>query len=252
MANDRAENQYLRNYDLSKYQKKLSFGTFFGKHADRSELAGIYRVLKNVLPCLGNITTNLMHLSRAKSNPIGKGPYNEEKFEKLSENMIQMVLNHPFTKDALVAIIRKLLSDTNTLYETMRLITHEAINLITKVYHLLSFSMYLLGEQMRLMESKRLIGRHLLGQFCKQTNFGKMVEQLEYLLQQYHNIFFRSFEGMTTRGAPRLILDISDVQYLTNGAYEKWTRKCSESEKYLSIRGRMQDLDSEMQGMDRQ
>ena len=197
MANDRAESQYLRNYDLSKYLKKLSFGTFFGKHADRSELAGIYRVLKNVLPCLGNITTNLMHLNRAKSNPIGKGPYNEAKIEKMSEEMVQMVLNHPHTRDALVAIIRKLLSDTNSLYEVMRTITHEAINLITKVYHLLSFSMYLLGEQMKMIESKRLIGRHLLGQFCKQTNFGKIVEQLEYLLQQYHNVFFRSFPRKT-------------------------------------------------------
>ena len=131
----------------------------------------------------------------------------------------------------------------------MKTVTHEAINLITKLYHLLSFAMILLGEQMRLNETRRMIGRHLLGQFCKHTKFGRIVEQLEYLMQQYHNIFYRSFEGMTVRGCPRLILDISDVQYLTNGAFEKWTRKNPDSERYFATRGRMQDIDAEMQGM---
>jgi len=53
---------------------------------------------------------------------------------------------------------------------------------------------------------------------------------------------------MTIRGCPRLIIDISDCQYIPSGAFEKWVRKCEDSDKYYQIRGRMQDLDVETQG----
>ena len=223
-------------------------GVFFGKHCDRSELSGIYRVIQNVLPALGNMICNLMHLEHFH-NPIGKGKHDDSKIEMLSEQMIEMVLNHPSTKDGMVNIFRKLMSDTNKLHEAMKMIVAESITLMTKCYHLLSFAMYLLGDQIKLMEAKRQIGRHLMSQFCKQTPFGPIVQQIEFLAQQFHNVFYRGTEGMTVRGAPRLILDISDCTYVPSGAYEKWTRKCDESDKYFSIRGRMQNLDVECQGM---
>ena len=211
------------------------------------EMAGTYRVIQNVLPCIGNIAANLMYL-QGFQNPIGKGAHSDEKMEQMAEQMMMMVLNHPTTKDGLIAIIRKLLSDTNNLHLAMKQIVREAISLLTRCYHLLSFTMYIMGEQIRLMESKRLIGRHLMSQFCKQTKFGFLVEQLEYCIQQYHNVFYRSQEGMTIRGCPRLIIDISDCQYIPSGAFEKWVRKCEDSDKYYQIRGRMQDLDVETQG----
>ena len=101
---------------------------------------------------------------------------------------------------------------------------------------------------MKIIESKRVIGRHLMSQFCKQTAFGRLVEQLEYIIQQFHHVFFRGVEGMTVKGSPRLILDISDVTYNTSGAFEKWTRKCEENDRYVQIRSRMNDLDVECQG----
>lgn len=247
MSRDRPENHAFHVYDLTKYHKKLSFGLLFGKHCDRAELAGVYRVIQNVLPALGNSVSSLIYLDRM-CNPIGKGAHTDEKIVALSEQMMEMVLNHPSTKDGMVNILRKLLSDTNNVHLAKQQITNDVIALLSRCYHILMFAMCLLGSQMKMMQSKRLIGRHLMSQFCKQTRFGRLVEQIEFIAQQYHNVFFRGIEGMSIKGTPRLILDLSDVTYTTSGAFEKWTRKTEESEKYLQIRGRMQSLDVECQG----
>ena len=247
MATDRPENHAFNYFDQSKYHKKLSFGVFFGKYSDKAELSGIYRVLRNVMPCMGNMVGNLMYLNRI-CNPIGKGTHDDQKIEQMAEEMMELILNHPMTKDGLVNIVRKLMTDTNKLHSAMKTVVAEVINLMTRCYHLLSFSAILMAEQIKMKESKRLIGRHIMSQFCKQTPFGKIVEQLEFAVQQFHNVFYRSCEGMTVRGTPRLILDISDCSYIPSGAFEKWTRKCEDSEKYFQIRGRMQDLDVECQG----
>ena len=84
-----------------------------------------------------------------------------------------------------MAIVRKLMSDGNKLHVNMQMVTKEAIGLITRVYHLLAITMAILGEQIRINESRRCLGRHILGQFAKQSKFGHVLAQIEYLLQQY-------------------------------------------------------------------
>ena len=234
-------------YDLSKYNRKLTAGTFFSKFADKSELGSIYRVIKNIKPCLGNVASNLMFLNKMPGI-LGEDDLSEDKMLKMSERMFETVLNFPTTKEGLVAITRKMMSDGNKLHVAMRMITKEAINLISRIYHLLAIAMALLGEQMRILESKKTLGRHLMAQFAKQTKFGPIITQLEFLAQQYHCLMFRAIPGITVKGAPRLILDCSDCSYVFSGAHEKWSKKTDESEKYVATRARMRDLDLEEQG----
>ena len=242
-----ATNFCRQYYDLSKYSRKLTAGTFFSKYSEKSELSSIYRVLKNVKPCIGNVVSNLMFLNKAPGI-LGEGSFSEEKMQQMSEKMFETVLNHPTTKEGLVAIVRAMMSDGNKLHLAMKKITKEAIDLITRVYHLLAIAMAILGEQMRINESRKCLGRHLVAQFSKQTKFGPIISQLEFLMQQYHNLLFRAIPGITVKGAPRLILDCSECNYIFSGAHEKWSKKNEESDKYVSIRARMKDLDSEEQG----
>ena len=108
--------------------------------------------------------------------------------------------------------------------------------------------MNLLDHQMKMAQSKRMLGRHIWGQFLKTTKFGRLMEQCELILQQFHAVIFRSVEGLTVRGCPRLMVDVSDVQYITSPAFDKWTRKNENADKYAEIRGRLSRLDIEAEG----
>ena len=72
--------------------------------------------------------------------------------------------------------------------------------------------------------------------------------QLEMLMQQFHQIFFNGFEGITIRGTPKLSIDVTDVQYIVGGAFNKAMRKSADEEKYFYARSRAKEEDSEATG----
>ena len=88
----------------------------------------------------------------------------------------------------------------------------------------------------------------MLKQFAKCSKFGPILMQLELLVQQFHQIFFNGFEGITIRGTPKLCIDVSDVQYIVGGAFNKSMRKSADEEKYFGTRGRVKEEDAEVSG----
>ena len=105
--------------------------------------------------------------------------------------------------------------------------------------------MALLLEHMRMQRCRRMIGQQIMQQFIKCTKFGVLIQQMEHLLQQFHQVFFSSFCGVTYKGTPKLTLDCGDVQYHVGGGFHKAMRKTVDEDKYISARSRVRDEDAE-------
>ena len=71
---------------------------------------------------------------------------------------------------------------------------------------------------------------------------------MEMLVQQFHQLFFSSFAGVTVKGTPKLTIDCSDVVYQVGGAFTKAMRKSSEDDRYFAARSRVRDEDAEAAG----
>ena len=109
--------------------------------------------------------------------------------------------------------------------------------------------MQLMIEQMRIISCRRILCQQLMTQFCRITKFGRLVEQLEMLIQQFHSAFYHGVGGISFRGLPRLVIDTSDVVYHCGGAFHKWQRKENgASGKYAATKSRIRDLDIEISG----
>ena len=117
--------------------------------------------------------------------------------------------------------------------------------MLTKCSHIMTCLMSLLLEHMRMQRCRRMIGQQLLQQFIKCTKFGHLINQIEHLLQQFHQVFFSSFCGVTFKGNPKLTLDCGDVQYSVGGAFHKAMRKTADEDKYINARCRVRDEDAE-------
>ena len=111
--------------------------------------------------------------------------------------------------------------------------------------------MALMIEQMRIIHCRQILCQQLMTQFCRVTKFGRLVQQVEMLMQQFHSAFFHGVGGVTFRGLPKLVIDTSDVVYHCGGAFHKWQRKENgNSGKYAAAKSRIRDLDIEVSGMD--
>ena len=102
---------------------------------------------------------------------------------------------------------------------------------------------------MKIAKCRKTLGEQMMSQFRKITKFGRLIGQIELLCQQYHGIFMNGLTGVTYKGAPKLVLDLSEVSYNFGGAFTKWNRKSSTIEKYQRAKARSKDLDIESAGM---
>ena len=88
----------------------------------------------------------------------------------------------------------------------------------------------------------------MMVQFRKMTSFGRILNQLELLCQQFHGIFVNGLTGVTFKGTPKLSLDLSEVNYSFGGAFTKWNRKSDNLSRFLRAKNRMKELDVESAG----
>ena len=110
--------------------------------------------------------------------------------------------------------------------------------------------MQLMVEQMRILHCRKILNQQLMSQFCQITKFGRLVQQLEMLFQQFHAAFYHGIGGVSFRGLPKLTIDTTDVTYYCGGAFHKWQRKENgTSGRYAAARARVRDLDVESAGM---
>ena len=121
--------------------------------------------------------------------------------------------------------------------------------MLTKSSHLIAYMMGLMVDQMRQEKCRRMLEQQMMAQFIKCTKFGTLVRQLELIVQQFHHIFFNSFDGITVRGTPKISIDCSDVQYQVGGLFQKTMRKSADEDKYYAARARARDEDCEASGM---
>ena len=121
--------------------------------------------------------------------------------------------------------------------------------MLTKSSHLIAYMMTLMIEQMRQEKCRRMLEQQMMAQFIKCTKFGTMMRQLELILQQFHQIFFNSFDGITIRGTPKISIDCSDVQYQVGGLFQKTMRKSPDEDKYYAARSRAREEDCDASGM---
>ena len=110
--------------------------------------------------------------------------------------------------------------------------------------------MQLMVEQMRVLHCRKILNQQLMSQFCQITKFGRLVQQLEMLFQQFHAAFYHGIGGVSFRGLPKLTIDTADVTYYCGGTFHKWQRKENgTSGRYAAARARVRDLDVESAGM---
>ena len=96
---------------------------------------------------------------------------------------------------------------------------------------------------------RKMLGHQLMTQFQKCTKFGPIILQLELLVQQFHQLFFSGFTGVSVKGTPKITIDCSDVVYQIGGAFNKSMRKSSDDDRYFGTRSRVRDEDAESAGM---
>ena len=73
-------------------------------------MEGSYRALKNLRPALGVICANLMYLEKTPC-PSGVTKVDAEVVAKYVDDMLMTLLNHPSTKSAIGAILKRMLLD---------------------------------------------------------------------------------------------------------------------------------------------
>ena len=113
----------------------------------------------------------------------------------------------------------------------------------TEIYNLLMTCQFVLAEIMRIEQNRRLLEKNLMAQFKSNTNFSRLVEQMEYCMQPFHSVFMHSFPGISFKGTPKLSVDVSEVKYYYAGTYCKWTRKPPQNAKYPAIQSKCVDID---------
>merc|ERR1711911_565888 len=101
---------------------------------------------------------------------------------------------------------------------------------------------------MRIIRCRKTLGDQMMSQFRKMTKFGRILNQMELLCQQYHGVFMNGLTGVSFKGLPKLTLDLSEVSYSFGGAFTKWNRKSATIEKYLRAKNRAKDVDAESSG----
>ena len=112
----------------------------------------------------------------------------------------------------------------------------------------MTYLMSLMLEQMRLDRCRKMLGQQLMTQFQKCTKYGPILLQLEMLVQQFHQLFFGSFTGVSVKGTPKITIDCSDVVYQIGGAFNKSMRKSADDDRYFAARSRVRDEDAEAAG----
>lgn len=115
--------------------------------------------------------------------------------------------------------------------------------MLTKCCHLINYLMNLMLEQMRIERCRKMMGQQLMKQFQKCTKFGPIFLQLEFLVQQFHQLLFSGFTGVTYKGTPKITIDCSDVSYQIGGAFSKSMRKSADVDRYFAARSRVKDED---------
>ena len=105
-----AEINSKKPYDLSAFSRKLTAGNFFSNNTNRCTMEGSYRALKNLRPALGVICANLMYLEKTPC-PSGVNKVDAEVVAKYVDDMLMTLLNHPSTKSAIGAILKRMLLD---------------------------------------------------------------------------------------------------------------------------------------------
>ena len=120
-AEFRADEYATKAYDLSNLFGKLTAGTFFGSANSRQEISSIYICLRNIKPVLGTVVTNLMFLLEQK-DPTGIDTWTKESGTKFADDFILTAMNHPQSKAALCATLKKLLTDSHKQNETAKLL----------------------------------------------------------------------------------------------------------------------------------
>ena len=121
--------------------------------------------------------------------------------------------------------------------------------MLTKCSHVMTTAMALMIEQIRIQRCRKMLGQQMTTQFIKCTRFGRLFQQMEMLLQQFHNSFYNGFAGVTIKGTPKLVLDVGDVQYNVSGAFHKQMRKSPSDDKYCAARARVKEEEVESSGM---
>ena len=111
------------------------------------------------------------------------------------------------------------------------------------------YLMSLLLEQMKIERCRKMLGQQLMKQFQKCTKYGPIFEQLEFLMQQFHQLIFGGFIGVTHKGTPKITIDCSDVTYQIGGAFSKAMRKSADNDRYFAARSRVRDEDVESAGI---
>ena len=119
----------------------------------------------------------------------------------------------------------------------------------TQVNYLITVIMALLLEQMKVTKCRKTLGDQMMTQFRKMTEFGRLLNQIELLCQQFHGVFVNGMTGVNCNGTPKLTLDLSEVSYTFGGAFTKWNRKSPTINKYLRAKNRAKELDVESSGM---
>ena len=181
--------------------------------------------------------------------PSGVTKIDAEAVGKYVDDFMMTLLNHPSTKAALGSILKRMLLDLGRHQSTTKRVLSEAISVTTQISHLVHVMMQLMLEQMRIIQCRKLLSQQLMTQFCKITKFGRLVQQVEMLIQQFHSAFYHGVGGISFRGLPRLTIDTSDVVYHCGGAFHKWQRKENgNSGRYAAARARVKDLDVEVSG----
>ena len=108
--NNRADANCGKPHAIGPFLRKLSAGTFFTANTNRVTLEGTYKALKNIRPAIGTMVANLMFLESAKC-PSGMEKYEPAVCTKFADDLCITLLNHPNTKSALAAILKKMLMD---------------------------------------------------------------------------------------------------------------------------------------------
>ena len=117
--------------------------------------------------------------------------------------------------------------------------------MLTKCSHLMGYLMNVLLEQMRIDRCRKMLGSQLMRQFKECTKYGPLIQQLEFIVQQFHQLVFSGFTGVSVKGTPKLTIDCGEVTYQIGGAFNKAMRKSSDDDRYFAARSRVRDEDAE-------
>ena len=96
---------------MAGFLKNLTAGTFFSNDLNRTTLEGTYKALKNLKPAMGVLVSNLMYLEKTPC-PTGLSKNDPEMCAKFANDFCDTILNHPQSKAALAAVLKKMLLDS--------------------------------------------------------------------------------------------------------------------------------------------